>query len=280
MTPTVLVPALLVALAVAAALAPPARPGWRRAGADRLVSRPRATSPPEGSTAEMPTFDGLSGPGPVAAGGPRAGSSGPAAPSVVVTGAAAVGLGAGVAFLVGSGIGLALGLVAVPVAWRWLSRLEPAASRRRREQLEADLPLLVDLLAACLRAGRAPGSALAAVTASLEPGPLRDEVAMVVARLRLGGDPLTTWRALGGHPQLGPLGRTVARALDGGASVADVMGDLADDLRRSRRADVQARARSVGARAASPLGLCLLPAFVLVGIVPVVAGSLGALLQQ
>jgi len=193
---------------------------------------------------------------------------------------AALGVGAGVALLVGSGIGVVLGLVAVPLAWRWLSRLEPAASRRRREQLERDLPLLVDLLAACLRAGQAPGSALAAVTASLEPGPLRTETSTVVARLRLGGDPLTTWRAVGGHPQLGPLGRTVARALDGGASVADAMGDLAQELRRTRRADVQARARSVGARAAAPLGLCLLPAFVLVGIVPVVAGSLGVLLQR
>jgi Flp pilus assembly protein TadB len=186
-----------------------------------------------------------------------------------------------VALLVGSGIGVVLGLVAVPLAWRWFARLEPASARRRREELEADVPLLVDLLVACLRAGQAPGSALAAVAASLEPGALRTEIRTVVAHLRLGGDPLSTWRAaLGSHPQLGAVGRTVARALDGGASVADAMADLGQDLRRARRADVQARARAVGARAAAPLGLCLLPAFVLVGIVPVVAGSLGALLQR
>lgn len=251
MTPAVLVPVLLAASAVALALAPPARVRWHR-------------GPQRGT----------------AAGDARQGPSEAAAPSALVSGAAALGVGAGVALVVGSGIGLVLGVVAVPVAFRWLVRLEPVAARRRREQLERDLPLLVDLLAACLRAGQAPGSALSAVSASLEPGPLRAEVALVVARLRLGGDPLGTWRALGAHPQLGPLGRTVARALDGGASVADAMGDLAEDLRRSRRADVQARARSVGARAAAPLGLCLLPAFVLVGIVPVVAGSLGALLQR
>ena len=261
MTPATLVPALFVALAVATALTTPARPRWRRG---ELVRSP-ATS---------------AGAGPVPAGRSLPVPSEPAAPGAVVTGAAALGVGAGVALLVGSGVGLLLGLGAVPLAWRWLRRLEPAASRRRREQLERDLPLMVDLLAACLRAGQAPGSALAAVTASFEPGPLRTEASRVVARLHLGGDPLTTWRGLGGHPQLGPLGRTVARALDGGASVADAMGDLAEDLRRSRRADVQARARSVGARAAAPLGLCLLPAFVLVGIVPVVAASLGALLQR
>lgn len=262
MTSPALVPVVLAALAVAVLVAPPGRSRLRDRAA--VASRPgplRSTSASEGWPGTAREDAG-------------------AAPGAWVTTVAALGVGVGVALLVGSGIGMVLGTLAVPVARRWLSRLEPSTARRRRERLERDLPLLVDLLSACLRAGQAPGSALAAVTASLEPGPLRAETSTVVARLRLGGDPLTTWRALGSHPQLGPLGRTVARALDGGASVADAMSDLAQELRRTRRADVQARARSVGARAAAPLGLCLLPAFVLVGIVPVVAGSLGALLHQ
>lgn len=245
-----MVPAVLLALAVVLALSPSSR--------SRL---PVSLSPAARNPAPRP-------------------SPGSSAPGTAVTAVAALGAGTAVALLAGSGIGLLLGVVTVPWAWRWFSRLEPAAARRHREQLERDLPLLVDLLAVCLRSGQAPGSALAAVTASLEPGPLRTETSMVVNRLRLGGDPVATWRAVGTHPQLGPLGRAVTRALDGGASVADAMSDLALELRRSRRADVQARARSVGARAAAPLGLCLLPAFVLVGIVPVVVGSLEALVGR
>lgn len=275
MTPLVLVTAVLAALAVAAALAPP--PG-SRLPRGRGVPMWSWTVSPDGS--EAPSGSDALGGRSLGTGAGESPAEAAAKPGTVVTAAAALGVGVGVALLVGSAVGVALGAVAVPLAWRWFARLEPAASRRRREQLERDLPLLVDLLAACLRTGQAPGSALAAVTASLEPGPLRTETSRVVARLRLGGDPLGTWQALGGHPQLGPLGRTVARALDGGASVAEAMGDLARELRRTRRAEVQARARSVGARAAAPLGLCLLPAFVLVGIVPVVAGSLGALLQR
>ena len=272
MTPVALVPGVLAALAVVVLLVPPGRSRLR----DRVPVASRSGGLPARSASE-----GWPGTTPrTPATGDAAVGETAGAPRAWVTTMAALGVGTGVALLVGSGIGVVLGGLAVPVAWRWLSRLEPAAARRRREQLERDLPLLVDLLCACLRAGQAPGSALAAVTASLEPGPLRAETSTVVARLRLGGDPLTTWRALGSHPQLGPLGRTVARALDGGASVADAMNDLAQELRRTRRSDVQARARSVGARAAAPLGLCLLPAFVLVGIVPVVAGSLGALLRQ
>lgn len=264
MTPGLLLPAVLAALSVAVLLAPA-----RGARAARTAAS--LVPPTEGAGARMAPVGLVGGSGP---GAPAGG----AAPGTLVTNAAALGVGAGVALLVGSAAGLVLGAVAVPLARRWLSRLEPAAARRRREELERGVPLIVDLLAACLRAGQAPGGALAAVAASSGPGPLRDELSLVVARLRLGGDPLVVWRALGAHPQLGAVGRSVARALDGGACVAGAMGDLAMDLRRARRAEVQARARAVGARAAAPLGLCLLPAFVLVGIVPVVAGSLGVLL--
>jgi hypothetical protein len=40
---------------------------------------------------------------------------------------------------------------------------------------------------------------------------------------------------------------------------------------------VESRARAVGVKAAVPLGVCLLPAFVLVGVVPLVAGAVGVL---
>jgi hypothetical protein len=40
---------------------------------------------------------------------------------------------------------------------------------------------------------------------------------------------------------------------------------------------VEERARTVGVRAALPLGLCLLPSFLLLGIVPLVVGLLSEL---
>jgi hypothetical protein len=62
--------------------------------------------------------------------------------------------------------------------------------------------------------------------------------------------------------------------------VADAMLRLADDLRSRSRADVERRARAVGVQAALPLGACLLPSFVLIGVVPLVAGSLSLLVQR
>lgn len=199
---------------------------------------------------------------------PRAASSAPAL--------AALGAAAAVALFAGGSVGLVLGAAAGLVTYGFVRRMEPPAVRRRRESLVADLPHVVDLLASCLAAGQAPGAAIDEVVAVVQP-PLREELAAVSARLRLGVDPLAVWRDVAAHPQLGTWGRCMLRAVDSGASVAEAMVRLADDLRRDSRASVEARARAVGVRSALPLGVCLLPAFVLLGVVPLVAGSLSVL---
>ena len=181
--------------------------------------------------------------------------------------------GLGAALFVGGPVGLVAGAVAGVAVAVWLRRLEPASVRRRREAIDEALPLAVDLLASCLAAGQAPAVALQQVTDVVDH-PLRDELQEVATRLRLGADPIRVWRDVAAHPQLGSWGRTVLRAVDSGASVADAMAAHADDLRQASRSRVEARARAVGVRAALPLGVCLLPAFVLLGVVPLVAGSL------
>ncbi len=59
-----------------------------------------------------------------------------------------------------------------------------------------------------------------------------------------------------------------------GAPVVAAVERLADELARTARAETEERARAVGVKAAVPLGLCLLPAFVLIGIVPLVVALL------
>ena len=75
------------------------------------------------------------------------------------------------------------------------------------------------------------------------------------------------------HPQLGALGRAVQRSSETGASVAEALARLSAELRHGRRAQREALARSVEVKASVPLGLCLLPAFVLIGIVPMIAAA-------
>jgi Flp pilus assembly protein TadB len=187
-----------------------------------------------------------------------------------------VALGAGL--LVGGPLGAAVAAPLAASAWWLTGRLEPAPVRRRRMRLERAVPHAVDLMAACLSAGLSPSAAVDLVVEVVDE-PLAAELASLARRLRFGVDPVTVWRELAGHPQLGGLGRTMSRAVESGASVAEAMQRLADDLRAHSRSQVESRARAVGVKAALPLGGCLLPAFVLVGVVPLVAGSVTFLLH-
>jgi Flp pilus assembly protein TadB len=185
--------------------------------------------------------------------------------------------GLGMALVVGGLVGVGMGVAAAVAAVVMLRRLEPRAVRVHRERLAADLPTAVDLLAACLSSGRPPAAALTAVLEAVG-GPLAGDLGVVAVRLHLGADPVMVWRDLGCRPgPLAALGRTMARSLDTGAPMADGLRLLATDLRRAHRAAVERKASGVGVRAAAPLGLCFLPAFVLVGIVPSVVSAFTAM---
>lgn len=184
--------------------------------------------------------------------------------------------GAGAGVVVGGAAGCAATLVVGVLTWVGIGRTEPPGERRRREAVRRDLPHLVSLLASALAGGAAPGIAIDLVGRAL-PGPGADRLEPLAARLALGADPAGVWADLSRDPELGSLGRTLARAHESGTPVVVSVRRLADDLADRARAEVEDRARAVGVKAALPLGLCLLPAFVLVGIVPLVAGLIGTL---
>jgi hypothetical protein len=98
-------------------------------------------------------------------------------------------------------------------------------------------------------------------------------LATAAATARVGFEPSAAWASLAAEPVLRPLARALAGAGAHGVSPVAMLQRVAEDARDAARWDAQARARALGARAAAPLGLCFLPAFVLVGIVPVVAGA-------
>ncbi len=179
-------------------------------------------------------------------------------------------LGIGVAVLLASLWGVMLGLVTAVVARRLMSRLESRASRERRLALERQFPEVCDLLAATLASGAAVPMAIAAVgRATQSPG--RDELARVLAALRLGAPPARAWQEAVVAPEFSRLQRAFERSAVSGAPLADVLTALARDERRRRRSAVEVAARAAGVRAVGPLAACFLPAFILLGIVPVVA---------
>lgn len=147
----------------------------------------------------------------------------------------------------------------------------PGASR------PADVALLADLVAAALDAGSPPRVALEAAGDAVG-GPLGAVAAQVAGRLRLGSDWPGAWA---GAPELlAPVRRGLQLAVDGGAPAADLLRGGADEVRRREARSAQVAAQQLGVRLVLPLGLCALPAFLAVGVVPVLLSIGGQVLAE
>lgn len=185
--------------------------------------------------------------------------------------------------LVGGPAGWAVGLAAACGTWRWQrARLgqapQAAAEAATAAESVRQLPLAADLLAACISAGAGPREAAEAVGESLG-GPVGEQLARTAAEIRLGGDPAVAWGRFGAIPGAAALARCLDRAGATGAPAAESVARLAEVMRAERTSAAVARAQRAAVLITAPLGLCFLPAFLTVGVAPVVIGLAGGLLQ-
>ncbi|MFI6609421.1 type II secretion system F family protein [Streptomyces sp. NPDC050507] len=187
-------------------------------------------------------------------------------------------------FLVGGPAGWAVGLAAACGTWRWqrvrlgqAPRVAAEAAATAEESMR-QLPLAADLLAACISAGAGPREAAEAVGESLG-GPVGEQLARTAAEIRLGGDPAVAWGRFGAIPGAAALARCLDRAGSTGAPAAESVARLAEAMRAERTSTAVARAQRAAVLITAPLGLCFLPAFLTVGVAPVVIGLAGGLLQ-
>jgi Flp pilus assembly protein TadB len=141
------------------------------------------------------------------------------------------------------------------------------------------LPRAADLVAACLDAGATPADALDIVRVHVGD-PLAARLAPAAGALRAGADPLLAYADnLAGRRSARDrddparvLVRALARAMDSGAPVAATVAAVAEEQRRRQRWSAEAAARRAGVLVVGPLALCFLPAFVLLGVAPVILG--------
>lgn len=187
-------------------------------------------------------------------------------------------VGIAVAVIIGGVVGIGAGLLLALAGPRVLHRLESRTERQRRESLERQAPVAADLLAACLASGATPLAAARAVALALGE-PIAAPLDRLTGALDLGADPAQAWSALATEAPLRPLARAAARSAETGAPLAALLAAVADDQRDEARARAEATARASGVRSVAPLAACFLPAFLLIGIVPVVASLALPLLQ-
>ena len=133
--------------------------------------------------------------------------------------------------------------------------------------------LVMELVACGLRAGLAVDDALAAAT----PGSRSEYLDAVVGRVRLGVPMDQAWARP--PPEYEGLVRAMVLAAMSGAPAAGVVARAAADVRAARRERAELAAARLGVRLVLPLGLAVLPGFVLLAVVPIVLGLAGSVLD-
>lgn len=176
-------------------------------------------------------------------------------------GALAVALSGVVAGIVVTVIAVAVGVVA----------MRRSAAGTSGQGDAAELAGRWELLAVCLDAGLPVASALSATA-----GPLAGATGTLLRRvsglLELGADPHDAWQVAADTPALATFSRAAGRSAGTGAALAQVARIEGARIRAELIDTAQERAERAAVLITGPLGLCFLPAFLVLGIAPVVVG--------
>jgi len=185
---------------------------------------------------------------------------------------APVGAGLAGVLVVDGALGLVVGasLAFVVHQQRRRSIAEPDRALTATRALE--LPIAVEVLASCLAIGSSQEQSLRAVAGGLG-GSLAEDFSCVAGALGVGADVAEAW-SLVPATDLRSLAAMLSRAHVTGAPVAPQLWSLADQHRQLARVVAMDAARTLGVRSTGPLGLCFLPAFVLIAVVPLVLSLL------
>ncbi|WP_262485216.1 type II secretion system F family protein [Corynebacterium poyangense] len=149
-------------------------------------------------------------------------------------------------------------------SWRW---------RRKKNTATSGLLLAgaadIDLFAACTRAGLSTANA-AAIVAAAAGEDTKKYWSTIASLLEIGVSPDKAWAGMQDLPGLGELAGLSRTSHRSGAGVAEGCERIASNVRSETSSRATAAAERAGVFIALPLALCFLPAFLLLGLAPVV----------
>lgn len=152
----------------------------------------------------------------------------------------------------------------------------PAGSAEGDAQVpDVDVVLVLDLVQVAVASGAALPRALQAVGGAVG-GADGDALVRVARSLVLGAGWATAWSGV--DPRFTVLPACLADAWGSGSAPGPALRAAAEQVARERRRAAREAAGRLGVRLVLPLGLCFLPAFVLLGLVPVLISLAGGLL--
>lgn len=215
--------------------------------------------------------------------------AGTPAAGIAAPGLTAAGFTPSVAALLALAAALFLGASSGSGRLRGLAATTPVPARRppwRRPpgrptpDAPVDVAAAWEQLAVCLEAGLPVAAAVGAAATATLPGRTGDALRRVAGLLELGADPARAWSAAQEVPQLAAFARAAGRSAGTGAALARAARTEGSRVRADLADDAEARAQRAGVLVAGPLGLCFLPAFLVLGVAPVVIGLATEALEQ
>jgi tight adherence protein C len=166
--------------------------------------------------------------------------------------------------------------VLAAVAFRAPDLVLRRAAARRTRRADREVPLMLDLLAAAASSGLSGQLALGAVVDAVE-GPLADELAGALRAVDLGARWRDELQMVAERLDLQDLRRAIGvltRSDALGSSLVESLGTIAKDAREARRPATTERARKAPVKMLFPLVFLVLPAFLLLTVMPVLLSTL------
>lgn len=168
----------------------------------------------------------------------------------------------------------------VPIAtWQLPIVMLRTRGDRRVEQIDYDLPELIDVLIVTVEAGQAFNSSLQLAARRLR-GPLAEELGLALQEQRMG---LSTQQALANMldrcdtPSVRSFVRSILQGESLGVSIGDIMRSLAGETRKRRRQIAEERAQKAPIKILFPLIFLMFPAMFIVLLYPAVTSILETL---
>jgi len=176
--------------------------------------------------------------------------------------------------LLGSASGLAIVLALATVALGWMMPLTIVRRRARLriDQIDRELPDLVDLLVVTVEAGLGFSGSLRVAADQFE-GPLSDELRLTLQEQAMGltmGDALVHLRRRADTPSMRSFVRSVIQGESLGVSTGTIMRNIAVEMRKRRRKAAEERAQKAPIKLLFPLVFLIFPTMFIVLLLPAI----------
>jgi tight adherence protein C len=189
---------------------------------------------------------------------------------------AAVGLVALWLWFAASGAPFALAVLGVPLTavggWVLPLTLLRRRAQRRGEQIDGELPELIDGLVVTVEAGIGLGGALRLSAQELR-GPLGEEISLMLQEHSMGLSSNAAMESMlkrADTPSMRSFVRAVSQGESLGVSLGEIMRGLAVEMRSRRRARAESRAQKAPVKMLFPLVFCIFPAILITLLYPAI----------